>query len=662
MIKRLFILLLFIIPISTINSQQDTTLTVEDIIQNYLDDSSIDVDDSQLFDLFEELQENPINLNAAEVSDLLKIPFLDNNSAEIIIDYRNRHGSYFSEFELYSIKELEQSLINNIKPFITVDKRVEQQIEEIPVREFSNFTLQLRSRTLSDLQERKGFAKDKYLGSKLKNYTRLKIKNNDFFQLGGLIEKDPGEKSATDFFSFHLMAENIGFKNKVIVGDYLVEFGQGLALWSPYSIRKGSDGLTPILKKDRNIIPYTSSDENQFYRGGAVEFDFDLFKVTGFYSQNKIDANIDTLSDEITSLPLDGYHRTGTEISKKNKLEEKSFGARIDYNGFDFFQFSFLYNQTNYTGELITDDPFDLAGSKFNFYSIAYKSKFEKIFLNGEASYNGTSVASVNNIQILLSKKFAFVTSIRNYPRNYFNLHANGFGERSVTQNEFGIYTGFRWNLDFGKLNFYYDQFKFPFATFSIPLPSKGNEFMINFTTRPFKKTELKIRYINENKENTETINEEKIITDRLKQNFRAEIIYSLFKHVRLKTRFEYLDLFLKETSCKENGFLVFQDIRYKPTNNLLFYTRFVFFQTDSYDSRVYEFENDLTGILNNPALFGKGLRWYFIVKYTLFDGLTISAKYSETFKPEEESISSGLNEIEGNLDNRLSVQIDFKF
>jgi len=37
----------------------------------------------------------------------------------------------------------------------------------------------------------------------------------------------------------------------------------------------------------------------------------------------------------------------------------------------------------------------------------------------------------------------------------------------------------------------------------------------------------------------------------------------------------------------------------------------------------------------------------------------TISAKYSETYKPKEKSLSSGNNTINGNLDNRLSLQLD---
>ena len=50
------------------------------------------------------------------------------------------------------------------------------------------------------------------------------------------------------------------------------------------------------------------------------------------------------------------------------------------------------------------------------------------------------------------------------------------------------------------------------------------------------------------------------------------------------------------------------------------------------------------------------------IVKYKPLQFLTLSTKYSETYKPDETSLSSGDNEIIGNVDNRISFQIDMSF
>ena len=107
---------------------------------------------------------------------------------------------------------------------------------------------------------------------------------------------------------------------------------------------------------------------------------------------------------------------------------------------------------------------------------------------------------------------------------------------------------------------------------------------------------------------------------------------------------------------------MVFQDIRIAAHKNLNFSGRIIFFQTDSFNSAIYEFENDLLGVMPNLAMYGKGIRWYLIAKYKPLTYLSISAKYSETFKPDVTSLSSGDNEIIGNLDNRFSLQIDLNF
>ena len=111
-----------------------------------------------------------------------------------------------------------------------------------------------------------------------------------------------------------------------------------------------------------------------------------------------------------------------------------------------------------------------------------------------------------------------------------------------------------------------------------------------------------------------------------------------------------------------EDSYLFYQYVRFSPPNDFKFYTRIIFFKTDSFNSAIYEYENDLTGVLTNRALFGEEIRWYIILRYKPMRLFTLSLKYSETYKPKEETISSGFNEIAGNVDNRIAVQIDFRY
>jgi len=83
-----------------------------------------------------------------------------------------------------------------------------------------------------------------------------------------------------------------------------------------------------------------------------------------------------------------------------------------------------------------------------------------------------------------------------------------------------------------------------------------------------------------------------------------------------------------------------------------------IVFGTDSYDSRIYEYESELRGTFANPALYGKGIRVYALARYEM--GIfEISVKYSCTIKPGAAFLSSGESEIPGDTDNQLSFQID---
>ena len=160
----------------------------------------------------------------------------------------------------------------------------------------------------------------------------------------------------------------------------------------------------------------------------------------------------------------------------------------------------------------------------------------------------------------------------------------------------------------------------------------------------------------------TESINFADQIAKRLKQNIRVELIYDISKSLRIKSRFELADYSIKDAEINDKGFLFYQEMRYLPIKNLTIYGRVAFFRTDSFNSAIYVYENDLIGVFNNIALFSEVIRWYFLARYKILDYLQLSFKYAETYKPQEDALSSGNSLIEGNIDNKLSIQIDVKF
>ncbi|HQF43051.1 MAG TPA: helix-hairpin-helix domain-containing protein, partial [Ignavibacteriaceae bacterium] len=465
--RFLLTIVFLIILIIPVYSQTDSTiLKTEEILDDVLIETESESEAEDLYDYVEDIITNPIDLNKADIFDLTKIPGLDNVSAEKIIKHREKFGYFYSTNELFAIRDLNKDLIEKIIPFLTTEIKFDQEefpdADEYSIPFYSKFKTSLRSRMSNDLQTRQGFINDRFAGSKIKTYNRLLTKFDKNYQAGLLIDKDPGEKSYTDFSSFHFQIKDIGFIDNVVIGDYTIELGQGLALWSPFGFSKGADAVFPVKKNSRFIRPYTSAAEYNFFRGAASTFQFDNFRLTGFYSNNFVDASLNEESTEIISISKTGFHRTPNEIAKKNSAQQIFYGGSLDYRTANILNIGFTYYKVKFDKPLASGSLYDLSGDNFNYLSLYYNLNFYKFTLFGEASYDQTSVASFNGLQFAVSNNFIFTTAIRSYPRNYKNLFGFGFGERSgKTNNEIGFYSGFKLRTKIGVLNLYYDIFKF---------------------------------------------------------------------------------------------------------------------------------------------------------------------------------------------------------
>ena len=89
---------------------------------------------------------------------------------------------------------------------------------------------------------------------------------------------------------------------------------------------------------------------------------------------------------------------------------------------------------------------------------------------------------------------------------------------------------------------------------------------------------------------------------------------------------------------------------------------RFAVFETDSYESSIYEFEDEVPGAYSNPALYGRGMRWYCILRYQIFSKMYIAAKFVQTVKDGIRSTGAGNDEISGDSQSVLSAQVEVRF
>lgn len=676
-----------------------------EILSENLESDNIDF--QTLFDILSIYYEKPINLNNKNIKDdLLQLGLLSENQIESLLDHIEKNGNLISIYELQAIPGFDLQTIRNIIPFVTVNAEFDSPhtgIKEL----FSNATNELFFRYSRVIEDQKGFENisdsswlespnSHYLGDPGRLYVRYRFKYLTNLSFGFTMEKDQGESlfgnkkaeelfgikstKGFDYYSAHFFIKDVGKIKSLAIGDFQAQFGQGLTFWSGLAFGKSVNILT-AKKTPRGLRPYTSADENLFLRGAGATFGLgEHFEITAFGSRKKIDANISATSDTlgnnnldnitITSFQATGSHATIGELADKHAIQETIGGGHLTFKTRKL-NIGFTGVHTLYGGNLDrTLQPY----SQFQFNSnsstllgLDYNWIFKNFNFFGEAarSQNG-GTGLISGFMASLSPTFTFTGIYRNYSKDFQNLKTTAFAESSLATNERGIFFG----LD-GKINknwtisAYMDQFKYPWLKYQIDGPnSSGYDGIFQIRYKPSKTLDIYARFRSRNKPyNTDLeVSDIPFVTTIHQNYYRVNVIYQVSKAVRLQSRVEYIT-YERGGGEKEDGFLVFQDINVKPLSSpFSFSFRYAIFDTDSYNSRHYAYENDVLYYFTIPAYYNRGTRMYLTARYKLTRGVDLWLRYSQWFYNNIESIGSGNSEITGNKKSEVRAMLVFRF
>lgn len=617
----------------------------------YEETTGID-NESPVYDYYENLSQTYNEINTIGINELLKIPFIDFSTANSIISYREKTGYIFSFRELFSIADIDTTILRYIAPFISVNYK-----SKVADDEYRNqhINISYRSRVLFDMQKRRGFAENKYAGNKIKSLQKFMLGFGRDFRFSFLAKKDPGENSFTDYTSFYFFMRNNSIIRNLIIGDYSPEYGKGLLFGGNFPVYRSINVISQRSKPVQNIIPYSGSAENGFFRGAAITLGYKAFSLDLFYSSNKFDASIDTAAGIITSIPITGYHRTVTEIKNKKSASEKLFGISTCFTN-KFINAGILFYYSTLSNKLEKEKPCIPDGTDLKMTSLYYDIIFEELNISGETAFNGSVAAHYSSLQFNTNRNISFVIAIRNYPENFFSFHGNTPGSNGIT-NENGIYTGTRIKTGIGNFSLSYDQNKSYRPTGAALFPDKGNEFGLTFSSNKIKEAVINFRVSHSNSERTISGISEIETSNRIRLQL-SDVSLSQFQ---LKWNICYTDYKQKYSGFNETGYALIQDVVYRAGAVLNLYGRVAFFSTGSFSTAIYTYETDLPGMMANAVLYDKGERYFILINYNPLPGLSLNLKYSETFKPGEDSIGSGDNEIFTNVDNKISFQLDLR-
>src|SRR6056297_1417779 len=676
-------LITFLFFDSAAAQQQDSTQTrIERDIERALEEFDGEETDQSLEDLLEFLQNlanNPLNINRAGIDELLQVPGMNFRLAQNIVEYRNREAPFEEINDLINVSGIGQATLEQIRPYLTVSRGLDRgkDLYLNPRYWTRNSRFEGFSRYQQVLEEQRGYQRPDsqggFVGSPVKYYQRFRYSSNHL-SMNITQDKDPGEPlkhpADFDYTSWHFALQDNGRLRDLIIGDYSVAFGQGLLLWSGGAFGKGSEVIRTPNKNERGVRPFTSAQEMIGFRGVAATYGNRL-QLTGFYSNRQRTAS--EIDDTYIRFPTEsGYHRTLNERERRLNIAQETFGGRARIQiPYGFFGVSGFHNRLERPVQAGTL-PWQINnfyGQTLSGYSADYRLLAGPALLFGEAAYsNNGGYGVLSGAELELGESTDAVAVYRYYDPAFQSIFGAGFGEQSGNPgNEEGFHLGLRHDLSSQvRISAYIDQFRFPAARFQQRQPSSGYDWLslIEYNPNPDLQFYALFRYKLREEEYAdfdELGRELKVLGDTRRMGARFQAEYQVNPSIRLRSRFDMV----RARSTPEDaswGYLVFQDIRFYPFHNFRIDARITLFDTDNFDSRVFQFENDLLYVLSNAMLFDRGQRMYIVINYTAASWLDFWLKAATTIYNNRDVISTGNLQIDGNRRSDIGIQARVRF
>lgn len=635
-------------------------------------------------DLYESLllyYTNPLNLNKATEAEIASLYLLNPAQLNAFMEYRARRGKLISIYELQAIPHFDLVTIRALLPFVSITEKLDNR--PLPERIFSEANNYLLLRYTRQLQRSEGFRRTDgsgYQGDPNTLYGRFRVSHPQDFSLGFTFEKDAGEQFGinpaqqqwgADYYSGHFFLQNKGKVSALAIGDYQMQFGQGLVLGAGFSAGKGAETVNTIKRNTTGLRPYASVLESGFFRGAATTLAFGPLQVTAFGSYLRQDANLlsdTTYSDFdlfVNSIQATGLHRTTNELAAKNSINEMSAGLTTHYAINPRWSAGATSLFTHYSEPIQkrpnTYNQFEFQGSQNLVYSLYSNYNWQNMMFFGEAARSQSGgLAYIAGLLASLTPKIDFSWSVRHYAKNFHSFYGNAFGESSRNINERGIYWGLMYKPNRKwRMALYFDRFRFPWLRYRVDAPSAGFEYLARLTYRPKRSITIFAQIRQENKDRSVSEGNLATLAETMKRSYLLNVDYSIGRNFSFKTRLQASDFTLMGN--KTHGIAIIQDISFT-TGPLKISGRYGLFETEDFENRQYFYERDVLYAFSIPAYQGVGTRSYLLAQYRLSSQLTCWIRYAQFRYTNTTSIGSGLASIEGNLKSEIKLMMRYKF
>ena len=684
--KNRIVLIAFLLGgFNTLAQEIDQSRELKQIILDRIEfiqalNDDLEQDHTELFEHFEYYLRHPLSLNTASANDIAQLGILNEIQANEIIAHRLKYGKFLTLEELQQIESISLQDIRMIQPFVKAghDGIFPSPSLQTIMHEGKSMLLHRTSRIL---EQQEGYRssrpiESRYMGNAFKLYNRFQFSYYNRLSLGVSMEKDAGERfrfdrhqKGFDFYSVHCYLKDIGRIHQLAIGDYVLQYGQGLTLWT--GMAYGGVGIASLKRNPRGILPYRSVNENQFLRGVATSYRLGQVNLDVFYSNKQIDSRliqeVGERKSKISSLPQSGFHRTPSEINNRRNTKELLMGQHMTLH----FKRARI-GITSVYQEL--SHGFHPTASDFKRYDLPRAYQFNVgwdhqfywknfLFYGEFADKDFKSISFLQGVLWSIGNQLSLGYLFRSYSKKHRSTHNNPISNSSSNSNE--IAHSISADLKIGKaINIlaFLDLHRTPWIKTSLKGLESSVEHSVQLNYSSSKRSQLYFRY--RGRQRTKRTTEPQVLrmlSEELYRSLRIQFNQSVTEFIRIQNRIEFNSYKFEDQHSR--GFLIYQDLIYQNKNAPLSLSlRYGLFDTDEFENRIYAYERDLLYVFSVPAYQGKGVRFVFLLKWSIKKGIDFWLRFDQSSYFERLTVGSGLEKIENTKRSQIKSQLRLQF
>ena len=664
--KQITLLVLFILffSITTIQAQDTRPWDVYFSQMSTFEDMESE-EWQDYYELLCELEEHPININNASWDDLQHIPFLDHQQIDDILSYIQQYGGMQSAGELAMIKLIDYNTRCLLSFFIRFEIEKEKKFPSLQqITKYGQNELLLTGNV--PFYERRG-DQEIYLGYQYRHSLRYQFHYSDYLKIGLSGSQDAGEpffadknKWGYDNYSFYMQIHRLGRLKSLHIGRYRASFGMGLVINNDFSMGKIAS-LSKLGNTTYGFRAHTSRSVANYLQGAAATVSMTKeLDLSTFVSYRKVDATLNKTDSTVSSIVTNGYHRTPTEMAKKNNTSEITAGTHIHYfkNG---WHGGATASYTSYSRDLKpnTSQSYRMyypAGNDFWNVSVDYGYTSHLLNIQGEtATGDCHDIATIHVISVTPYPTLSLMAVHRYYGKKYYAMHAKSFSEGGRVQNENGFYVGAKWqSMRHWQLTAYSDYAYFTAPKYQAKISSRAwdNLVQAQYTTDQISFTaryRLKMRQY-DNQEKTALI-------DKIAQKAHAGVSFKQ----RQWTFSTQADLTHTDFDNQSLGWMLCEYVTFSH-HQLRVSANIGYFNTDDTESSIYSYDQGTLYQFAFQSYSGEGIKYGLFARLDISQRLMLIAHLSTIDYFDRNHISSGYQQINHSSKTDLEMQIRWKF